>query len=80
MQRNTELHKNSHKMCKHTKITVKVDNTHIFLDCAYKSQDFVQSQENGTQSHNCETVTVRNSAAELSPTPQMLQSPGVFSK
>ena len=34
---------------------------HQFLVCAYKSQDFVQSQENFARSHDRATVTFRNS-------------------
>ena len=33
---------------------------HKFLDCACKSQDFVQSQKNFARSHDHETVTFRN--------------------
>ena len=34
---------------------------HTFLVCAYKSQDFVQSQESFARSHNLVTVSFRNS-------------------
>ena len=33
----------------------------IYLDCAYKFQDFAQSEEKFAQSHNCETAKFRNS-------------------
>ena len=38
---------------------------HKFLVCAYKSQDFAQTQENFARSHDCETGTFKNSAAKL---------------
>ena len=37
----------------------------IFLVCAYKSQDFAQNLKNFAQSHDCMTVTFRNSAGSL---------------
>ena len=41
--------------------TVKEVKLHIRLVCAYKSQDFKQIQEIFARSHDCETVTFRNS-------------------
>ena len=41
--------------------TVKEVNIHDFFVCAFKSQDFAQSQENCARSHDCETMTFRNS-------------------
>ena len=35
---------------------------HKFLVCAYNSKDFTQTQENFARSHDCETMTFRNSA------------------
>ena len=35
---------------------------HTFLICAYKSPDFAQTPENFARSHDCETMTFRNSA------------------
>ena len=46
---------------KHEEKTVKEVKLHKFLVCAYKSQDFVQSQKNFARSHDRETVTFRNS-------------------
>ena len=46
-------------MKKKLKKEVKI---HIFLGCTYNSQDFAQTQENVVQSHDCETMTFRNSA------------------
>ena len=44
------------------KETVKEVEMHTFLVCAYKSQNCEQSQKNCERSHDCETVTFRNSA------------------
>ena len=41
---------------------VKVVKMHNFLVCAYKSQDFTQSQTNFARTHDHETLTFRNSA------------------
>ena len=49
--------------------TVKEVNVHTFLVCAYKSQDFAQSQENFAWLHDRETVTFRNSVGI--PLPQL---------
>ena len=38
---------------------------HIYLVCAYQSQNFAQSQENFARSHDRETVTFRNSAYSM---------------
>ena len=40
---------------------VKEVKMHKFLVCLYKYQDFAQSQKNFARSHDCETVTFRNS-------------------
>ena len=45
--------------------TVKEFKMHKFLVCAYKSQDFAQSQKICAGSHDRETVTFRNSACYL---------------
>ena len=42
---------------------------HQFLVCAYKSQDFAQSQKNCARSHDRETVTFRNSDTAPFPPP-----------
>ena len=44
---------------------VKEVKKHKFLVCAYKSQDFAQSQKNCARLHDRETVTFRNSVVEL---------------
>ena len=44
------------------KNTVKEVKMHNFLVCAYKSQDFAQNLKKFAQSHDCMTVTFRNSA------------------
>ena len=44
------------------KKTIKGVKIHIFLVCAWKSQDFAQSQKNFVQSHDRETMTFRNSS------------------
>ena len=44
------------------KKTVKEVKIYEFLVCVYKSQDFAQCQDNFAQSHDCETVTFKNSA------------------
>ena len=46
---------------KHEEKTVKVVKMHHWLVCAYKSEDFAQSQENFARSDDRETVTFRNS-------------------
>ena len=46
------------------KNTVIEDKMHKFLVCAYKSQDFAQNQKCFALLHDCETVTIRNSAWE----------------
>ena len=43
------------------KKTAKEVKMHKFLACACKSQDFAQIQKHFAQSHNCMTVTFRNS-------------------
>ena len=49
-------------MCKtFKKNTVKEVEMHTFLVCAYKSQDFAQSQKKIARSHDRETVSFRNS-------------------
>ena len=49
-------------MKKKTESKVKL---HTFLVCAYKSPDFAQSQKIFAQSHDCQTVTFRNSVTKL---------------
>ena len=44
------------------KKTVKEVKMHEFLVCAFKYQDFAQSQKIFAQSHDRTTVTFRNSA------------------
>ena len=46
---------------KHKEKTLKEVNMQKFLVTAYKYQDFAQSQENFARTHDCETVTFRNS-------------------
>ena len=46
-----------------------------FLVCAYKSQDFAQSQENFAQSHDRETMTFRNSGPRCTKTSRPGPSP-----
>ena len=59
--------KNSQNICETgIKKTVGVVQILIFLVCMYKSQDFVQSQENFAQLHKFETVIIRHSEALLS--------------
>ena len=41
---------------------VKEVEMHNFFVCAYNYKDLRQSQENVVQTHDCETVTFRNSA------------------
>ena len=43
------------------KKTVKMVEMHKLSVCAYKSQDFAQSEKNFAQLHDRETVTFRNS-------------------
>ena len=50
---------------KHAIWAVKVVKIHLFWDCAYKSQDFSQSQGNFAQSHDCDTVTLRNTEIQM---------------
>ena len=38
---------------------------HIFLVCTDNSQDFAQTAENFARSHNCQTVTFRNSVNRM---------------
>ena len=40
---------------------VKEVKMHKFIVCAYKSQDFAQSQKKCVRSHKRETMTFRNS-------------------
>ena len=47
-------------MCESWRKTVKEVKIHDIFVCAFKSQDFTQSQENFARSHDCETVTFRN--------------------
>ena len=47
------------------KKTVKDVEMHNFSVCAYKSQDFAQSEKNFAPSHDRETVTFRNSDFQL---------------
>ena len=46
------------------KKTAKEVKMHKFLACACKSQDFAQIQKNFARSHDCMTVTFRNSDAD----------------
>ena len=50
---------------KHDEKNVEEVKMYKFLVCAYKSQDFAQSQNLFARSHNCETVTFRNSDPEI---------------
>ena len=53
----------NHKICGkyEEEKTVKEGKMHNFFVCAYKSQDFAQSQNIFARSHNPKTVTFRNS-------------------